>query len=128
MATLPIPGDLFARAQIIAGLRKLADYLENHPELPVPTYGGQVHFYADGTDEQQRAEVDRIAGVHPVDNTGRDGHYTASKSFGRMTYQAVYIPSRTWAKHHAQDSYRTNITLDSQDAQDGHDEQKDVAA
>jgi hypothetical protein len=126
MSTNPrTPGDLFARAQLIAGLRALADYLENHPELPVPDYGSDVTVYPNGGEAEQRAEIDRIAGilgVNPTDNTGRDGHYTAEKTFGRITYRAVYIPSRVWAKHHARNSYRTNITLD------GRDDHKDVAA
>jgi hypothetical protein len=84
-----------------------------------------VTVYADGTEAEQRAEIDRIAGilgVTPTDNTGRDGHYTAEKTFGRITYRAVYIPSRVWTRHHARNSYRTNITLD------GRDDHKDVAA
>jgi hypothetical protein len=129
MAKPSIPDDLFVRAQIIVGLRTLADYLEGHPELPVPEYGADVIVYTDGTDAQQRAEVDRIAdilGVKPVDNTGRDGHYTASKSFGRMTYKAVSIPSRAWAKHRALDSYRANIARDADEG--GHEAPEGVAA
>jgi hypothetical protein len=126
MATNPrIPGDLFARAQMIVGLRTLADYLEDHPDLPVPDYGGDVSVYPDGSEAEQRAEIDRIAailGVNPTDNTGRDGHYTAEKTLGRITYRAVHIPSRARARHHARNSYRTNITLD------GGDDHKDVAA
>jgi hypothetical protein len=118
MAKPSIPDDLFARAQIIAGLRTLADYIEGHPELPVPEYGWEVSVYPSGDDEQQRAEIDRIAdilGVKPADDTWRDGHYRAIKSFGRMTYRAVHIPPRSWAKYRARDSYRNNITLDNQD-------------
>jgi hypothetical protein len=118
MAKLPIPGDLFARAQPIVGLRTLADYLADHPQLPVPEYGSEVTVYPNGSEAEQRAEIDRIAdllGVKPTDNTGRDGHYTASKSFGRITYRAVHIPSRVWARHHARNSYRTNITLEGRD-------------
>jgi hypothetical protein len=129
MAKLPIPDDLFARAQLIAGLRALADYLENHPDLPVPEYGSEVTVYPDGSEAEQRAEIDRIAcllGVIPTDNTSRDGHYTAQKTFGRITYRAVYIPSRVWARHHARNSYRTNITLNDQDSRDR--DAKDVAA
>jgi hypothetical protein len=131
MSTNPrIPGDLFARAQMIVGLRKLAGYLEDHPELPVPDYGGDVTVYPNGTEAEQRAEIDRIAdilGVNPTDNTGRDGHYTASKSFARITYRAVYIPSRAWAKHRALNSYRPNITVDP-DQGDYHQGQHNDAA
>jgi hypothetical protein len=123
--TLCIPDDLFARARMIVGLRTLADFLEDHPELPVPEYGSEVTVYPDGTEAEQRAEIDRIAailGVNPTDNTGRDGHYTAETTFGRITYRAVYIPSRVWARHHARNSYWTNITCE------GRDDHKDVAA
>ncbi|MGH3344799.1 MAG: hypothetical protein ACRDPK_18395 [Carbonactinosporaceae bacterium] len=102
-----VPGDLFARTQIISGLRQLADFLENNPAVPVREYGWDLHYNACGTDEKAKAEVDRIAallGVTPI-NERPDGHYIATKTFGRITYEAVHIPARRMAIHRALMSY-----------------------
>ena len=104
-----VPGDLFARTQTINGLRALADFLETNPAVPVHEYGRDytVHARAE-TDEAARAEVDRIAallGEDVEDETGRGGHYTVSKTFGRITYTAVHIPARCRAEHAALMSY-----------------------
>jgi hypothetical protein len=113
MTTPHVPGDLFARAQSILGLRKLADYLENHPDLPVKEYGFDLTVYAEAdTDAAGRAEIDRIAdilGVTPVDNTPVGGHYIAVKTFGRIAYRAVFIPPRACERYNAENSYRGNI-------------------
>ena len=101
-----VPGDLFARAQTIAGLRTLADFLEANPAVPVYEYGWEVTVHAEGTDAQEVAEVDRVAallGVTPVRSPG--GHYIASKVFGRITYRIVHIPARRMAAHNALMSY-----------------------
>jgi hypothetical protein len=103
-----VPGDLFARTQTIAGLRALADFLEDHPAVPVYEYGWEVSVHADGTDEQEAAEVDRIAallGVTPVDNRPRGGHYVAAKTFGRITYRVVHIPEHRMTAHNTLMSY-----------------------
>jgi hypothetical protein len=118
-----IPDDLFARTQTIVGLRQLADYLEEHPDLPVKEYGFDLTIYPEAdTDAGGRAEVDRIAdilGVVPVDNTPMGGHYIASKAFGRISYRAVHIPSRAWARYIARKSYEHNIGPDRDLDRDG---------
>jgi hypothetical protein len=103
-----VPGDLFARHQTIAGLRALADFLENNPGVPVREYGWEVSYHPHGTDEQKAAEVDRITALldaAPVDERGDGGHYTVSKTFGRITYTAVHVPARRMAAHEALMSY-----------------------
>lgn len=54
-----------ARAAITAGLRALADYLDAHPGLPVPQFSmcAGLTVYPGGSEEDNRAEVDRIAEV-----------------------------------------------------------------
>ncbi|GAA2607675.1 hypothetical protein SMC26_17810 [Actinomadura fulvescens] len=122
-----VPGDLFARHQIINGLRALAALLEANPDIPVTEYGWTVNADVGGisrdaqTDQAQRAHVDQIAellGVPVRDDTRHGGHYEATRSFGRITYQAVHIPSQRWERHFAERSYDTNITLDDQADQD----------
>lgn len=39
MPARAIPADLLARTQVIDGLRQLADYLQDHPGVPVNEYG-----------------------------------------------------------------------------------------
>ena len=110
MTTQPIvPGDLFARAQTIAGLRALADFLENNPEVPVREYGAEYTVFARQDDDAtERAEIDSIAaalGEKIPDDTGRGGHSTVAKTFGRITYCAIHVPAHRRAAHDALMSY-----------------------
>jgi hypothetical protein len=110
MTTQPnIPGDLIARTQTIAGLRALADFLENNPEVPVREYGEEYTYFARRDDATvECAEINRIAallGETVTDETGCGGHYTVSKTFGRITYTAVHIPAERRAAHQALMSY-----------------------
>jgi hypothetical protein len=98
MTDQTIPGDLLHRAKVISGLRQLADWLDAHPGVPVSPYGWDLSIYPQHDDDTARAaEVDRIAailGVTVTDQTPTGGHYTAARSFGLITYEAVYIPRR----------------------------------
>jgi hypothetical protein len=99
------------RAAFTAALREMADYLDAHPDLPLPS-AAEVAPYLDGTDEQDRAEVDRIAGIlgaRPETTPG--GHYRVSRTFGaRVTYQAVAIPDQQMQDWEALMSYRSAVT------------------
>ncbi|MGI5206476.1 hypothetical protein ACQEU6_33500 [Spirillospora sp. CA-108201] len=117
----PVPGDLFARHQTIAGLRALADFLEANPAVPVKEYGGDYSVYTrTGDDASAVAVVDQVAALLNTEVTDDrpGGHYIASKTFGRITYQIVHIPARQMDEHHAQNSYCANIRLDQDDDQD----------
>jgi hypothetical protein len=90
------------RAAWVAGLRDLADFLEGHPDVPVPpAYHSQViDEFPDGdTDDERRAGVDRAAeamGVPAAETRG--GHYKASVRFGPVGYEVVAIPSERRAE------------------------------
>lgn len=119
-----VSGDLFARHQVISGLRALADFLEANPGVPVPEYGDTVDVFArTGDDTRSAALVDHVAallGVPVDDDRPNGGHYKAAKSFGRMAYRVIHIPDRSRREHEAEMSYRANIRLDpDQDDQDG---------
>lgn len=109
-----IPADLIARAQVIDGLRQLADYLDAHPDVPVNEYGWDLNDYTNhGTDTDERAAVDQVAaalGVPVRNDTRRGGHYIAARTFGRITYQFVHIPARHRAEHQAWASYANAVT------------------
>jgi hypothetical protein len=110
MTTQPIvPGDLFARTQTIAGLRALADFLEDNPGVPVRELGAEYTVFARREDDAtERAEIDDIAaalGETVTDETDDGGHYRVCKTFGRITYSAVHIPARSRDAHKALMSY-----------------------
>lgn len=90
------------REQVIAGLRELAQFLEDHPDLPVP-HGADASPYLNGTDEQDRAEVDRIAailGKTPVQDT--PAHYRVARDFGAdVVYRATAITEAHMAEWRA---------------------------
>ncbi len=126
MTTLHIPDNLLARTQVIDGLRKLADYLDTHPDVPVCEFGWDLNNYPlDDTEAARRAEVDRVAaifGVNVDDEILDGGHYTATKTFGRITYQVICVPDRRRAAHQALMSYAGVITPDDTPADDGSSE------
>ncbi|WP_021594051.1 hypothetical protein [Actinomadura welshii] len=110
-----VPGDLFARHQTILGLRALADFLEANPDVPVNEFGHDLTVSVrTGDDVSAVALVDATAallGVDVADDTDRGGHYTATRTFGRISYRIVHIPQRRREEYHARDSYRDNIVL-----------------
>jgi hypothetical protein len=115
VTTQLIPADLLARTQIITGLRQLADYLEDHPDVPVCRFGWDLPVYPgsrDG-DAAERAQVDKIAALLEVpvtDRTGDGGHYKAVRAFGLITYEAIHVSERRMAAHRALMSYSGSIT------------------
>ena len=81
------------RGRLIAGLRALADLLQDHPDVPAPRWADVYVFPLRGTDEQIRAEIDQIAariGTAVTDDTDH-GHYAASRYLGPVQYRAVAI-------------------------------------
>jgi hypothetical protein len=107
------------RPGVIRGLRELAALLESCPDIPAPYTVNVLVFPPIGMDSAIFAEVRRVAallGVAVQDDTAQHAHYTASKSFGPVSYEAIAIPSRTRAYHEAQNSYAGNVMP-------GHDEE-----
>ncbi|MDN3356116.1 hypothetical protein [Actinomadura sp. DC4] len=100
------------RADLIAGLHALADYLDTNPSLPVPEFSADLLVHIRGTDVEQRAEVDRVAGLLGVsveDRTAHGGHYTAARGFGPVEYRCVAIPAKVMALHQARRTYAHSI-------------------
>ncbi|WP_433463951.1 hypothetical protein [Spirillospora sp. CA-128828] len=96
------------RTAFVQGLRELAAFIEAHPDLPVPHSDSSVGPYLGNstpdTDQQRRAEVDRIASILGVTTSG-DSHYKASRRFGPIAYTAVAISSAVMERHAAHMSY-----------------------
>ncbi len=86
--------DPAARAAFVAGFRALAEFLDAHPGLPVPRYSlsDGLTVYADGSDADKRAEVDRVALILGAASAGRR-YYQAARQFrGPVTYRIVAVP------------------------------------
>jgi hypothetical protein len=80
------------RNRLIDGLRAVAQFLHDHPDVPAPRWADVFVFPLDGSDGEKHAEIDVIAsrvGVEPREIAS--GHYSASLSFGPVQYRAVAI-------------------------------------
>ena len=102
------------RAEFIAALRELADYLTEHPSLPVPYITTTFHVFSDGdTDSERQAGVDRFAAMTGTEPTEHNGHYMATMQFGRVEYVAVAISDAARAIYEAEMTYAGCIEPDS---------------
>jgi hypothetical protein len=101
--------DPTVRAEFIAGLRRLATFLADNPDVPVPTWGAEISVHLDGTDAQQRAAVDRIAGL--IGAPASEGaHYVTARDFGPITYSAVAVWEQTRRDWDALTSYAGHVS------------------
>ena len=85
------------RIRLIAGLRDLADFLDQNPEVPAPRGTDLLVFPPEASDAEMFAEIDTIAGLIGSTASGDgspNGHYSAIRSFGPVQYRAVAIPHR----------------------------------
>ena len=82
------------RDRLIGGLRDLAQFLQNPPDIPAPRWAGVLVFPPNGPDAEQRAEIDAIASrIGTETSESARGHYSCSISFGPVEYRAVAIPA-----------------------------------
>jgi len=85
------------RGRLIAGLRELADFLAQNPDVPIPRHTDVLVFPAPGSNAEMFAEIDLIAqqiGAMANDADSPAGHYSAGRDFGPVHYRAVAIPNR----------------------------------
>ena len=83
------------RVRLIAGLRDLANFLDQNPDVPVPWRADVLVFPTEASDAEMFAEIDTIAeliGSTASDADSPRGHYSAVRNFGPMHYRAVAIP------------------------------------
>ena len=82
------------RVRLIAGLRDLADFLDQNPGVPVPWGTDVLVFPAEASDAEMFAEIDTIAEMIGSTAATRSprGHYSAVRDFGPVQYRAVAIP------------------------------------
>ncbi|MBB2912441.1 hypothetical protein FHS43_003724 [Streptosporangium becharense] len=102
------------RTALINGLVDLAAFLEANPGVPVPDFPRIYHF-ADGTDDEIRAEIDVIAGLLGAEISPGDrgyGHYKTTRFFGPVEYAAVGILAHARARRDADTSYAGCVVPD----------------
>jgi hypothetical protein len=108
--------DTSTRQAFITGLRELADHLDQHPEIPVPTYGTEIYLSASSTDDGGCAQVRHFArqlGITPPTTVSYSGHYEAARRFGSVSYRMTAISDHAMARHLAADSYYGYVTPDT---------------
>jgi hypothetical protein len=89
------------RARLVAGLRDLADFLDQNPEVPAPWGTDLLVFPPEASDAEMFAEIDTIAGLigsTASDDGSPNGHYSAVRNFGLVQYRAIAIPRRARKK------------------------------
>jgi hypothetical protein len=96
---------------MIADARALLDWLDAHPDIPMPTHGMKIHHaVTEADDATELAEVTRIAEAAGVAVTDTDGspatdkttHHHAVYSIGTCKYQAVAVTAAVmdaWNRH-----------------------------
>jgi hypothetical protein len=90
------------RARLVAGLRSLAEFLDQNPDVPAPLYIDLLVFPPNGSDAEMFAAIDLIAkqiGATASDDGGPAGHYSAVRAFGPVQYRAVAIPNAARRNH-----------------------------
>lgn len=108
--------DTTQRLRLITGLRALADFLEDRPEIPAPRSVEVSAFAADGTDDAMRAEIDRVIALlgSEIERQHLDhGHYSTSLDFGPVRYAAIAVLADARARFDALNSYRGAVTPDA---------------
>ena len=101
------------RAEFIAGLRALADFLAAHPEIPVPIQAISaeitVHALQGGDAEQaQLCRPDR-RGARQARHR-HNGHYGTWRAFGPVSFGALAISGAHMTAHAVQMSYYRHVT------------------
>jgi len=100
------PGDPCAcahcrRADLIAGLRELADFYEQHPDMPLPPYPDFRHCVLSNDDDAGVAEVTTVAAQLGVELYDLDDRPSADRKFGSITFSAFYVRrvhARRWVE------------------------------
>jgi hypothetical protein len=83
------------RVRLIGGLRDLAEFLDQNPDVPAPRRTDMLVFPPVGSDAEMFTEIDVIAGHIGATASDADspaGHYSAYRDFGPVQYRAVAIP------------------------------------
>ncbi len=106
------------RDRLIADLRGMADFLDQHPQLPVPRFGPvrvSVHpryNTADTTETEALAEVERVAALLGVTPQVKAGQHVVAVKLGMTEYEVVLVTQAAIDRDKARNSYRNSISTD----------------
>jgi len=99
------------RAATIAGLRQLADWLEGHPDVPVPLDVDVLLHTSAEDDYNGRQAVRKIAAAMGRPMTVKRTAYEAAVSFGPVRFRVVHVMASRMGAHEALMSYRDNVQV-----------------
>lgn len=98
------------RAKLIAGMRALADFFEQHPDVPTPPGGDDISYCVPMDDDDEGvAEVARIAAMLGVEPRRTGGGSRARREFGGMEYRVFHVSQEAYAAHLAHYSYSGSV-------------------
>lgn len=104
------------RAQVIAGLRELAQFLHDNPDVPVNPIEQRVVFSAnegDGDgDEVAIARVRQMAAALGVKVNHHDRHWSAERRFRAIRFGCSYVERAVMAEYNAALSYEGTVVPD----------------
>ncbi len=100
------------REAFITGLYQLADYLADHPGIPVPQYGATILVPLGEQEDGRRPDIDYIAGEYQWPVHDEDGSYEAHQTFGPVGYTVYSLTRARIARHKAYSSYWGCVTPD----------------
>lgn len=83
--------DASKRQDLIDGLRALADWYEQHPDVPLVKYPEFRHCVNAGDDATGRAEVHAIADALGVPVTDKDDESEVIGDFAGLPFRAYYV-------------------------------------
>ncbi|SET90306.1 hypothetical protein [Nonomuraea wenchangensis] len=105
------------RDALIAGLIAMAGFLKTHPQIPTSIAPVTIRaFPTRGSDDDMRAEVDRVAALLGTEIDSHHlpyDHYMTGIGFGPVRYEFIAILAAARARHAADDSYRGCVQIDS---------------
>lgn len=101
------------RGAIIQGLHDFANWLREHPDVPVPTHNIEIlrSIRAD-SDEAEVAELRRAAEAAETTANFDKTHPDMTVDFGPVTYRLYMIPEKAQQMHDARDSYCGSVQVD----------------
>ena len=102
-----------ARDAFITGLYQLADYLAEHPGIPVPGYGTTILLPVDRQDDGGREDIDYVAREYLWPVRDEDGCYETYREFGPVCYLIYSLTNAHMDRYSAKNSYRDSITVDA---------------
>jgi len=90
--------DEAGRDAYLKGMRDLIEFLEAHPEIPVPQHEERIQLSTYGTDAEKCATVVDVATVLETEPVWEGRHFRATRTFGPIRFFVVAIVTPPYAK------------------------------